>query len=76
VKQGKIIFLNGASSSGKSTIARILQERLGEPFLHMQLDAFIDMLPRVDDDLVLKMAPGCQGALKIDQSGALENRPQ
>ena len=58
MKQGKIIFLNGASSSGKSTIARLLQERLEEPFLHMQLDAFIDMLPRVNDDLVLKMAPG------------------
>ncbi len=55
---GKIIFLNGASSSGKSTIAVLLQQRLEEPFLHMSLDAFIGMLPRVSDDLVLKMAPG------------------
>ena len=58
VKQGRIVFLNGTSSSGKSTIARLLQERLDEPFLHMQLDAFIDMLPCVNDDLVLRMAPG------------------
>lgn len=58
MNQGKIIFLNGVSSSGKSTIAKLLQKRLAEPFLHMQLDAFIDMLPHVDDELVLKMAPG------------------
>jgi chloramphenicol 3-O phosphotransferase len=58
VNQGKIIFLNGASSSGKSTIAKLLQDRLDEPFLHMQLDSFLQMLPHINDDLVMKMAPG------------------
>ncbi len=54
---GKVIFLNGASSSGKSTIAKLLQPRLEEPFLHMQLDTFIEMLPRIEDALFLQMIP-------------------
>ena len=35
---GKIIFLNGASSSGKSTLARGLQAGLDEPFWHFSID--------------------------------------
>src|SRR5215470_14720124 len=35
---GKIILLNGASSAGKSTLARSLQQRLREPFLHLSFD--------------------------------------
>lgn len=35
---GKIILLNGASSSGKSTLARGLQQRLDEPFWHFSID--------------------------------------
>lgn len=35
---GKIILLNGASSSGKSTLAVALQARLGEPFWHYSID--------------------------------------
>jgi chloramphenicol 3-O phosphotransferase len=35
---GKIILLNGASSSGKSSIARGLQDRLEEPFWHFSID--------------------------------------
>lgn len=31
---GHIIFLNGASSSGKSSLARVLQARLSQPFWH------------------------------------------
>jgi len=37
---GKIILLNGASSSGKSTLARGLQARLDEPFWHVSIDHF------------------------------------
>jgi chloramphenicol 3-O phosphotransferase len=33
-----IIFLHGASSSGKSTIARALQAKLRQPFLHYSID--------------------------------------
>ncbi len=56
---GKIIFLNGTSSSGKSSIAKLLQKRLAEPFLHIQLDAFIQMLPRLNDgELFMRMVSG------------------
>ncbi len=35
---GKIIMINGASSSGKSTLSRSLQQNLQEPFLHFSFD--------------------------------------
>lgn len=49
---GRVIFLNGASSSGKSTLARGLQAVLEEPFLHVSSDAFVDtgMLPSRRED--------------------------
>ncbi|MDZ7871805.1 MAG: AAA family ATPase [Rhizobium sp.] len=37
-----IIFLHGASSSGKSTIARALQERIEAPFWHISIDHLRD----------------------------------
>lgn len=43
---GKIIFLNGTSSSGKSTLIKGLQEKLEEPYLELGLDKFIWMLPK------------------------------
>jgi chloramphenicol 3-O phosphotransferase len=49
---GRIILLNGASSSGKSTLAKALQDALDEPFLHVSSDQFVaaGMLPRRRDD--------------------------
>jgi len=41
---GKIIFLNGTSSSGKTSLATELQEILEEKFYHVQIDTFCDML--------------------------------
>ena len=41
----KIVLLNGVGSAGKSSIARALQTITATPFLHVQMDAFIDMLP-------------------------------
>jgi chloramphenicol 3-O phosphotransferase len=38
---GRIIFLNGASSSGKSTLAKLLQEVLDEPFWHVSSDLLL-----------------------------------
>jgi chloramphenicol 3-O phosphotransferase len=35
---GKIILINGASSAGKSTLARSLQQKLHVPFLHLSFD--------------------------------------
>ena len=39
-----IIFLNGASSSGKTTIAKELQAQIEEPYLHMSIDSFLDTM--------------------------------
>ena len=56
---GKIIFLNGVSSSGKSTLAKELQKHLTEVYFHLQLDAFIEMMPRPDDlDMFMRMVSG------------------
>lgn len=38
----QIIFLHGASSSGKSTLARALQARLEKPFWHISIDHLRD----------------------------------
>ncbi len=46
MSMGKIIFLNGASSSGKTTLIRGLQEAFDTPYLELGLDKFIWMLPR------------------------------
>jgi chloramphenicol 3-O phosphotransferase len=40
--RGRIIFLHGASSSGKSTLAKALQAALDEPFLHVSSDHLVD----------------------------------
>jgi chloramphenicol 3-O phosphotransferase len=40
-----IVLINGASSSGKSTLIKILQDKLERPFLNAGLDKFIWMLP-------------------------------
>ncbi len=47
-----MIFLNGASSSGKSTLATALQRALPEPFLHVSSDHLVDsgMLPERRND--------------------------
>ena len=45
MEKGKVIWLNGVSSSGKTTLAKALQERLNEPFFWLASDGFIDMLP-------------------------------
>jgi chloramphenicol 3-O phosphotransferase len=37
---GRIIFVNGASSSGKTTLCRALQAKLDEPFWHYSIDHF------------------------------------
>lgn len=37
-----IIFLHGASSSGKSTIAKPLQQRIEKPFWHISIDHLRD----------------------------------
>jgi len=40
-----IIFINGTSSSGKTSLVKLLQKKLPEPYLDMGIDKFIWMLP-------------------------------
>ncbi len=40
-----ILFLNGTSSSGKTTLSKLLQDQLEDVFLHVPLDAFGAMFP-------------------------------
>lgn len=39
--KGKIIFLNGVASAGKTTLAKSLQSRLTEPYYWLNVDTFI-----------------------------------
>jgi chloramphenicol 3-O phosphotransferase len=41
-----IIILNGVGSVGKSSTAKALQDISATPFLHVAMDAFLDMLPK------------------------------
>ncbi|MGH3332693.1 MAG: chloramphenicol phosphotransferase CPT family protein [Nocardioidaceae bacterium] len=45
---GRVIFLNGASSSGKSTIAHELQGGMDGPWFHMAVDSFHRIRSRKD----------------------------
>ena len=37
----QIILINGASSSGKSSLCKALQEHLAEPYIHLEEDRFV-----------------------------------
>lgn len=69
LRTGTILLLNGASSSGKSSIARALREHGEHPYHHLQLDAFRAMEPprhwegwqSRGPDTALKLAALCRG---------------
>lgn len=41
----RIVMLNGVGSVGKSSIAKALQSIARDVFLHVEMDAFLDMMP-------------------------------
>jgi chloramphenicol 3-O phosphotransferase len=41
-----ILFLNGVSSSGKSSISKCLQDLWPTPLLHVGVDHFLDLMPK------------------------------
>jgi len=43
--KGQIIYINGPSSSGKTTLAKALQQEFDQPFLHIGIDRVIGMMP-------------------------------
>ncbi len=45
MKTGNVIFLNGSSSAGKTTLAITLQQLLEDPYQHIALDQFRDGMP-------------------------------
>jgi len=42
-----IILLNGVGSVGKSSVAKALQTITAEPFLHIEMDSFLNMMPEL-----------------------------
>ena len=42
----KIIYLNGTSSSGKTSLSKRLQESLPDNYLHIGIDTLISMMPQ------------------------------
>jgi chloramphenicol 3-O phosphotransferase len=44
-KISRIVLLNGVGSAGKTSIARALQSIVLQPYLHVQMDTFMAMLP-------------------------------
>lgn len=44
-KTARIVLLNGVGSAGKGSIAKALQAIAAWPFLHVEMDAFLEMLP-------------------------------
>jgi chloramphenicol 3-O phosphotransferase len=59
----QVIVLNGGSSSGKSAIARCLQEVLPQPWLTIGTDDFVDALPPAMQD--------SDGGIEIAQDGGV-----
>lgn len=61
MKKGKIIFLNGVSSSGKTTLAKELQSQLNEPYYWLSVDTFMDMtaekyMDNEDDEVTIMIS--------------------
>lgn len=50
MKKGKIIILNGVSSSGKTTLAKTIQDRSLTPLYRLDIDDFILMSPNKFND--------------------------
>ena len=55
----KIIFLNGSSSSGKTSISKAIQYLIDQPFLTLGVDTFIAMMPHKYLSYGEKSQEGC-----------------
>lgn len=66
-----IIYINGPSSAGKTTLARVLQDRLPEPYLYMSLDTLIALMPANVNDWT-----GERGAVGYSFQKALDHEGQ
>lgn len=67
----QIIYLNGPSSSGKTTLAKALQHALEEPFLHLGIDKIIGWMPEKINDWTGEEAPlGYSWKANKDETGS------
>ncbi|MBS3903902.1 MAG: AAA family ATPase [Simkania sp.] len=67
----RIIYLNGPSSSGKTTLAKALQETFSEPYLHLGLDKIIGFMPKKINNWEGGAAPlGFSWEQAIDPTGS------
>ena len=72
---GTIVLLNGASSSGKSSLARALQQAADRPWFWVTTDHFWPMMPPAfdpADELPLRVATGeafIQSLLALSRAG-------
>lgn len=67
----QIIYLNGPSSSGKTTLAKALQQEIDVPFIHIGLDRVIGMMPDKLNNWEGGPAPlGFSWKPSIDETGA------
>jgi len=55
---GKIIFLNGCGSSGKTSIAKAIQKESRDLWLSFGVDTFIEMIPSSRQDQYFKFIKG------------------
>jgi chloramphenicol 3-O phosphotransferase len=66
----QIIYLNGPSSSGKTTLAKALQHTFEEPFLHVGIDKIIGWMPEKVNNWTGGEAPiGYSWKKSVDASG-------
>ena len=45
MNKGKVIILNGVSSSGKTTLAKAIQNAFDELYIRLSIDDFVSMMP-------------------------------
>lgn len=66
----QLIYINGPSSSGKTTLAQALQKELDDPFLHIGIDRIIGMMPdKVNDWTGGTATEGFSWKAAIDETG-------
>ena len=63
----RCILLNGTSSSGKTSLAKALQERLLVVFLNFSIDSIIYMLPPSDLASMMQGTPIARGEYRYDR---------
>jgi chloramphenicol 3-O phosphotransferase len=68
----QIIYINGPSSSGKTTLAKALQQEFDQPFLHIGIDRVIGMMPEKLNNWEGGPAPlGFSWKESVDETGHL-----